>query len=106
MTADQNEIFELLGVEKGKLTLQRVEISTWGTEVQLDCAYEGDPFQLVFEEVRSLQWDVRGYPDERDEYADIIGLLLGEGDHHEAAIIVTDVCEIAILYGNMLLLKG
>jgi hypothetical protein len=105
MTADHTEIFELLGVEVGALTVQRVEISLWGTEVQLDCAYEGNPFQIVFEDVRSVQWDVRGYPDERDEHADLIGIFLGERDHRESAIIVTDVCEIAVLYGDMMILK-
>ncbi len=105
MTADHTEIFELLGVEQGALTLQRVEISLWGTEVQLDCAYKEAPFQLVFEDVRSLQWDVRGHPDEHDERADIFGILLGEREHRQAAIIVTDVCEIAILYGEMMILK-
>jgi hypothetical protein len=105
MTADHTEIFELLGVEIGALTVQRVEISVWGTEVQLDCAYEGNPFQILFEDVRSLQWDVRGYPDERDEHADLIGIFLGERDHRGSAIIVTDVCEIAVLYGNMMILK-
>ncbi len=106
MTTNQDEIFDLLGVEAGALTIQRVEISLWGTEVQLDCAYENDPFQLLFEDVRSIQWDVRGHPDERDEHADIAGIFLGEKDHHEAAIIVTDVCEIAVLYGNLLLVKA
>ncbi|MBO9309027.1 MAG: hypothetical protein J7551_04495 [Chloroflexi bacterium] len=105
MAADHTEIFELLGVEVGALTIQRVEISLWGTEVQLDCAYEGRPFQILFEDVRSLQWDVRGHPDERDEHAELIGIFLGERDHRASAIIVTDVCEIAILYGDMMILK-
>jgi len=104
--SDPSEIFDLLGVEPGVLTINAVQISSWGGEVQLDCTYESRAFQLVFEDCRSIQWDVRGHPDERDTRADVIGLLLGEEEHHESAIVVTDTFELVILYGEMLLIKA
>ncbi|GAB4545159.1 MAG: hypothetical protein OHK0023_03030 [Anaerolineae bacterium] len=101
----QDEIFEMLGVAPSTLNINAVQITEWGTTLQLDCLYEDKPFQVVFEDCKSIQWDVRGHPDERDTSAEVAGLFLGQSEHRESAIIVTDVCEIAVQYGELMLLK-
>jgi hypothetical protein len=108
MTTDHLECFELLGVEPGRMTVRDVQVSAWGSEVLISCAYEGDgprPFQLLFEECSSIQWDVHGNLDDPDTDAELMGLFLGEEAHREAAIIYAEPFEIAVLYGSFTLIK-
>lgn len=110
MTPEQ-EIFDMLGVEPGNLNITNVHITNWGTDVQLDLEYRpadeqpAQPFQLVFEDCRSLTWDVHDYSDEQDVTTIVLGLFLGEGQHQESAIIYTDIFELSVQYGEMLVVK-
>jgi len=107
---DHNEIFELLDVEPGKITITNIQITTWGCDVVVECRYEGEgkrqgPFQLLFEDVRSIQWDVHTKADEQDKVSEVAGLFPGQDGHAESAIIYTDIFELTILYGGFTLVK-
>ncbi len=108
MNTDQLEIFDLLGVEPGTLSVAGVQINTWGREVLIDCVYEDGsprPFQLLFEACSSIQWDVHGEPSDDDRTAELMGLFLGEEEHRTASIVYTDLFELSVLYGSFTLLK-
>jgi hypothetical protein len=103
--ADQNEIYDMLGVEPGRTVILGVQVGTWGAELIVNCSYDDQPFQLHFDECQSIQWDVHGEPTDQDREVDLIGLFLGEEDHQEAGIIYTDLFEIAVRYGTFTLVK-
>jgi hypothetical protein len=108
MTTDQLEIFDLLGVEPGTLSVSGVQVNTWGREVLIDCVYDDGgprPFQLLFEACSSLQWDVHGEPSDDDHAAELMGLFLGEEENRVASIVYTDLFELSVLYGSFTLLK-
>lgn len=105
MVADQLEIYDMLGVEPGQITITAVEVASWGAELIVNCKYEGGrPFQLLFDDCQSIQWDMHSSPGEQDA-AEVMGLFLGEADHKEAGIIYTDLFEIAVRYGTFDLVK-
>ncbi|HRE48776.1 MAG TPA: hypothetical protein PLD47_13705 [Aggregatilineales bacterium] len=106
MDDPNNEFFDLLGVEPGALTITAVTISGWGTELTIDGEYEGDqPFQCLFEEVSSLQWDAYHEPDDNETTVSVVGVFVGEDDHRAAALVYTDLFELSILYGTLSVVK-
>ena len=102
----KDEIFDLLGVDPGELTLSRFSITNWGTEAIADCAYQERPFQLLFEGVKSIQWDTYEETDELETLLRVVGLLLGADSHRASALIYTELFELSILYGQMTLIKA
>jgi hypothetical protein len=105
MSQDLTEIFELLGTDPGKISIYRINVNTWGADVVIECQYEeGRTFQLLFEECKSIQWDMYATPDAQDKTADIVGILLGAGNYQASAIIYTDLFELSILYGDFALI--
>ncbi|CAG0981605.1 MAG: hypothetical protein IAE83_15580 [Anaerolinea sp.] len=106
MNESKDEIFELLGVDPGELTLSKVNITNWGTEAVTECAYQGRPFQLFFEGVKSIQWDAYAESDEQETLLRVMGLLLGADAHRASALIYTELFELSILYSQMTLVKN
>ncbi len=107
---DRNEIFELLEVEPGRMVVTNIQITTWGCDVVIECRYEGEgprkgPFQLLFEDCHSIQWDVHTKADDQDKISEIAAVFLGQDDYTESAIVYTDIFELTVLYGRFTIVK-
>lgn len=109
MTHDRFEIYRLLDAEPRGLIVKKLEIKLWGNEIWLDLEYYDEPpkqFQIIFKECAGLQWTViDDRVDERDMFADVIGLTFGEEGNHRIAVLHTDIFEVVVNYGNMTIVK-
>jgi hypothetical protein len=106
-------IFEALDLARGAWLLGRIGQRRWGHELTFHALYDPEEphttFRLVFKDCRKIVWDAFGIEDETDEndiqQADVLGMDIGEPQHRKPAIITTDLFEIAVSYGELLIEK-
>jgi hypothetical protein len=103
---DRLKIYTLLGVQPLGLLTKDIQITLWGTQLALDCLYDPEnpkPFQLIFKDCHHIRWELTNIDvDERDVLADVVAILLGEDGHRQPAVITTDIFEISVLYGKVI----
>ena len=64
------------------------------------------PFHILFKDCSSYRWDTVGSEiDERDVNADVIGFGIGLDQHRQPAVLTTDLFEISIHYGSLVVEK-
>ncbi len=102
-------VYSLLDVSPGDLTVTRVALARWGSEVQVDCVYryppEEKPFRLVFTGCRGIEWNVIKGEIGEGEVAQVITHDLGEPHHKRPARFATVLAEVIIIYDTMTLEK-
>ncbi|HML24548.1 MAG TPA: hypothetical protein PKD09_23045 [Aggregatilinea sp.] len=104
---DRLQIYRLMGVPPAGIFITGVQILLWGRKVVLTCLYDPEAprrFRVTFEACAGIRWDAfEDEIDERDVEADVIGFLVGENDHGRPAIITTDLFELSVSYGTMII---
>lgn len=103
------EIFNLLKVQPSGLLVKNVQIGLWGKSLTLEFLYgveEYRPFRLQLKDCRDIHWEITGDPDERDKYADVLGIFLGEEHYKKPINIATHVFELSISYDEMIVEKS
>lgn len=101
--------YNLLGLGEYTSLVKNVTVSSWGSEVRIECLYnpiERSPYVLVFRDCRDIKWTVHDEEEVGEPFADLIGIHLGEDAHRQPALIHTDIFEISILYGSFSVEKG
>lgn len=107
------EIFEALSLSRGAWLIYHITIERWGNEVIIHAQYDPEEanttFYLNFRDCRKMVWDNSGIDDAIDErdfqQADVIGMDISESQHRKPAVITTDLFEIAINYGELVIQK-
>ncbi len=86
--------------------MTNAETRLWGKEWVVGFDYnpwdDNKHFRLIFKECTSVHWDAYADEDERDAEADVIGIHVGED---EPATIHTDLFEISVAYGELVIEK-
>jgi hypothetical protein len=86
--------------------INTIVVANWGRDVFVECIYDplgvARPYRLVFNECRQIRWSViEDAENASEEPADLIGFLPGKHHYQQEALITTDQCEVAILYGRL-----
>jgi hypothetical protein len=107
---DYLEWHELLDVPMGGLGVIGIESRLWGKEYVVHFLYnpltQDKPFHILFKDCSSYRWDTVGSEiDERDVNADVIGFGIGLDQHRQPAVLTTDLFEISIHYGSLVVEK-
>lgn len=98
-----------LGIADFVSLMTKVEITSWGEKVIVDCVYDPDdrlPYKLIFHNCRKIEWDLIFPEDIGEPEADIIDFQVGKKSHEEPAYFCTDIFELSILYGELEIVKS
>lgn len=102
-------IFELLGIRTGNITLKDIRVEKWGSDVVIDAIYsyppEEKPFTLRFQQVRSIQW-ITVKLDHDDDMAQVLTHDIGQEDYQRTARFATVLAEVVISYGKVVIEKS
>jgi hypothetical protein len=105
-----SEIFETFKLDEGAWLINQITAKLWGTELTFHALYDPDnphtTLRLIFKDCTRITWDTYGSEiDERDVQTDVIGMDIGEDQHGKPAIVHTDLFEMFIAYGELVLEK-
>ena len=107
--SDWKDDYNLLGLGDFTSLITKVNVSLWGNEVLIECAYNPEerlPYMLAFKDCRDISWTVHDEEAVGEREAEFFGISLGDPEHRKPAVITTDIFEISILYGSFSLHKG
>jgi len=97
--------YHLLGMGNIASCVTKVEIECWGNRVIVSCLLDRStickPFQLLFENVLDLHWEIRDLDELEGNTTELLGFILGEGNQRKPAIITTTVFELSIRYESL-----
>jgi hypothetical protein len=113
LQAKTSEIFEALNLARGAWLINELTVNQWGIELTIHALYDPEEadtqFQITFKDCRKTVWDAFDVEDAIAEnnalQADVIGMDIGEAQHRKPAVITTDLFEIAITYGELVIQK-
>ena len=104
-------VFDMEKLERGAWLVERVEIVKWGTEVVVHGIFYPDlpdttKFQMVFKSCQLTTWEtIENEFDDRNVEADVIGFDVYLEEKGKRAVISTDLFELAITYGELVIHK-
>lgn len=107
--SDWNDDYNLLGLGGLTSLITKVNVSSWGNEVLIECVYNPEerlPYILAFKDCRDITWTVHDEEAVGELEAEFFGISLGDAEHRKPAVITTDIFEISILYGSFSIQKG
>lgn len=106
---NKTQIYDLLELRTGSLTLDAVQLNRWGSEIIIDCRHRYPPeekaFRLIFNDCRGIEWSVIKSDIGEGEAAQVLTHDLGAGQHTRPARFATVLAEILITYGDMVIEK-
>ncbi len=101
--------YKALGLGAAASVVSDVNVTGWGSEVTVSCLYNPldspKPYQLVFVDCCEIQWQTIELKDVKESTADLIGFSAGAEAHQKAAVITTNIFEISIVYGKLVVRK-
>lgn len=107
MTAQTELALEALKLSDGAWLINRVNLNFAAHALEIIADYdEGRAFRLIFRDFHLLSWQI--FEDEYDPRifnADVIGMEIGEGQHRKPAVLATDLFEIIVSYGELVIEK-
>ena len=109
MSDKKLEIYRRLNLPPRGIFLQKITVSDWGNTVHILCQYDPDnmqPFELLFSGCEKIYIEIIHEEDVKEEFADVIGMTLGEDNLVEQAVFHTDFFEIGILYKKLTITKN
>jgi hypothetical protein len=107
--SDWKDDYNLLGLGGLTSLITKVNVSSWGNEVLIECVYNPEerlPYILAFKDCRDISWTVHDEEAVGELEAEFFGISLGDAEHRKPAVITTDIFEISILYGSFSIQKG
>ena len=107
--SDWKDDYNLLGLGGLTSLITKVNVSSWGNEVLIECVYNPEerlPYILAFKDCRDISWTVHDEEAVGELEAEFFGISLGDPEHRKPAVITTDIFEISILYGSFSIQKG
>ncbi len=108
--AKTQTIFEALHLAIGAWLITGIEYKRWNRDLVFNAIYddsrEDTVFHVIFKDCQYINWFAMG--DEVDAHhaaVDVIGMEIGEGAHRKPAMITTDLFEVSITYGELVIEK-
>jgi len=98
-----------LGIADFVSLITKIEISSWGEKIIIDCVYDPDdrlPYKLIFHNCRKIEWNLIFPESITDVEADIIDFLPGKNSYEQPAYFYTDIFDLSISYGELEIVKS
>jgi len=110
MTEDNNtNLFALLGVPADGLRIDRVEFRLWGKEHLFSFVYQPGAnersFTVLFKDCHTYTWSAMADIEDGNTTAKVLGVDLGGDGYRKPATITTDVFEVTVGYGELVIDK-
>ncbi|HRF98095.1 MAG TPA: hypothetical protein PLZ51_22970 [Aggregatilineales bacterium] len=109
MSDKKLEIYRRLNLPPKGIFIERTTILDEENSVHILCQYDPDnmqPFELLFSGCEKVDMFIFRENFVADEFADVIGMTLGQDNLVEDAVIHTDSYEIIILYKTLTITKN
>jgi hypothetical protein len=101
--------YHLLNLGPATSHIRSILITEWGTQVRAECIY--DPFgvqrdyQLIFTGCSKVELESQPFADYRQDFADLLGISLGQSEGQQPAVLNTDKFEMLVTYNRFECLK-